>query len=255
MNWIPINTTLPTSPKIVILASLIKCKRREAFGLVVEFFCWLDANFFDGNTRMTAKQLNQLFDKKGFAEAMCEIGWGRIDEKGHYIVQDFDAYNGKSTKRRLKDTEKKRNQRANCPDNEGTNGANCPDTVGTESGLHNITEELDSVFPVENTESGPTRGDKRHPENEGQVMAYMASLPNCGITGQELATCSQTFFNRSEAVGWTINGQPIRDWRAAARAYLARWQGNNAARKAADNSPTMKPKITYRSQTHQNYEL
>lgn len=86
-------------------------------------------------------------------------------------------------------------------------------------------------------------------------MAYMASLPNCGITGQELATCSQTFFNRSEAVGWTINGQPIRDWRAAARAYLARWQGNNAARKAADNSPTMKPKITYRSQTQQNYEL
>lgn len=31
MNWIPINTTLPTSPKIVILASLIKCKRRDAF--------------------------------------------------------------------------------------------------------------------------------------------------------------------------------------------------------------------------------
>ena len=94
------------------------------------------------------------------------------------------------------------------------------------------------------------------PETADAVLTYIASLPSCGLVGQELTTCAQTFFDRSEAVGWTINGQPIRDWRAAARAYLAKWQGNNASRQAATTSPTMnKPKITYRSQTQQNYEL
>ena len=258
MNWIPINTTLPTSPKIVILASLLKCKRREAFGLAVEFFCWLDANFFNGHTHMTAKQLNQLFDKKGFAEAMCEIGWGQIDENGHYVVQDFDAYNSKATKRRLKDVEKKRNQRAKSPHDEGTNGDFCPHDEGTKWGLHNITVYNNgSVSSDEYTEPDPPKQSKVPlPETADAVLTYIASLPSCGLVGQELTTCAQTFFDRSEAVGWTINGQPIRDWRAAARAYLAKWQGNNASRQAATTSPTMnKPKITYRSQTQQNYEL
>jgi hypothetical protein len=92
-----------------------------------------------------------------------------------------------------------------------------------------------------------------HPETADAVLTYIASLSSCGLVGQELTTCAQTFFDRSEAVGWTINGQPIRDWRAAARAYLAKWQGNNASQQAATRSN--QPKITYRSQTQQNYDL
>ena len=256
MNWIHVNTTLPTSPKIVILAELLKCKRREAFGLVIEFFCWVDANFSDGHTHLTPKQINKLFDQKRFAESMCEIGWGGLDEKGHYIVQDFDSYNGKNAKRRIEETERKRKQRANGPTKRGTESAQpCPQTVPENVGLDKIREEyIDNISSNESILSDPQKQTKSpHAETADSVLTYLASLPNCGLVGQELTTCAQTFFDRSEAVGWTINGQPIRDWRAAARAYLAKWQGNNASQQAANRSN--QPKITYRSQSQQSYDL
>lgn len=256
MNWIHVNTTLPTSPKILILAELLKCKRRETFGLIIEFFCWVDANFSNGNTHLTPKQINKLFDQKKFAESLCEIGWGSIDENGHYVVQDFDSYNGKNAKRRIQDVEKKRKKRANCPPRWGTeNDDSCPQNVPHAGGLDKIREEyIDNVSSDESTLSDPQKQTKAPlPETADAVLTYLASLPSCGLVGQELATCAQTFFDRSEAVGWTINSQPIRDWRAAARAYLAKWQGNNASQQAATNSN--RPKITYRSQTQQSYDL
>ena len=263
MSWIPINTTLPTSPKVVILASLLKCKRREAFGLIVEFFCWLDANFFNGHTHMTAKQINKLFDKKNFAEAMCEIGWGSIDSDGCYVVQEFETYNGKSTKARLRDSKKKQRQRDFCPGTTGTkSGQNldkCPGVTETNvpmtAGLHNIIEDnIDSISPDGSIDSSPPKQSKApQAKNEEEVLSYLASLPNCGLSEDELVACARSFFYQSDAVGWTISGQPIRNWRAAARAYIAKWQGNNASHLALKN--TSKQKITYRSQTQQNYDL
>ena len=62
------------------------------------------------------------------------------------------------------------------------------------------------------------------PEDAQQVQHYMAALPNCTLRREELEAAAESFFNESEAVGWTLRGQPVRDWRATARAYLAKWQ-------------------------------
>ncbi len=259
MSWIHVNTTLPTSPKILMLAEKIKCKRREAFGLAVEFFCWLDANFSNGHTQLSAKQIDQLFDKKRFAESMCEIGWGSIDENGCFIVQDFDSYNGKNAKRRMEDARRQGKYR----EKNHTKSVTKNQDLSEKSHNKIVTKSLpkeekniyrDNISSNESILSDPQKQTKVPlPETVNAVLTYIASLPSCGLVGQELSTCSQTFFDRSEAVGWTINGQPIRDWRAAARAYLAKWQGNNASQQAATNSN--RPKITYRSQTQQNYDL
>lgn len=263
MSWIRINTTLPTDPKIIHLAAEIKRKRHEALGLAVEYFCWLDANFSDGFTSLTPKQINELFAQKNFAEALIKIGWASLDDKGCFFVQEFDSYNGKSAKNRAQNTEKirKKRERAqkNVPHEQGTKTEQMYPVDGVQNGVLDKNKiYIDDISSYESISSiDPQKQTKApHPETADAVLTYIASLANCGLVGQELTTCAQTFFDRSEAVGWTINGQPIRDWRAAARAYLTKWQGNNASRQAATTSPTMnKPKITYRSQTQQNYEL
>ena len=255
MSWVRINTTLPHSQKIILLAAELGCKRRHALGLAVEFFCWVDSNFSSGFTQLTPKQVNNFFEQKKFAEALCKIGWASIDETGCLFIQDFDTYNGESAKRRAQEAEKKRKQRKNVPEKQGhmspKKGDTCPEYVPEKQGPDKIREEyMSNISPDGSILDTPPKREKA-PQDEDAVLTYLASLPNCGLEGDELLACAAAFFYQSEAVGWTQKGQPIRDWRASARAFLARWQLNNASRLAA--RPTSR--ITYRSQTQQNYEL
>ena len=114
--------------------------------------------------------------------------------------------------------------------------------------MEDIPLESNTTVCVEATAA--QRPSISHPENAEEVQAFMAAQAVCGLKGEELATCAMAFFNDSEAVGWTHKGQPIRDWRAACRAFLARWQQNKSNRAAAPASS-----FTFRSATKQNYDL
>lgn len=127
------------------------------------------------------------------------------------------------------------------------------DQIREEKNINNKhpKEAINTVCGGATAETGLSMG-RALPETSDEVLTYIAALPNCGLTGDELTACVETFFSQSEAVGWTLSGQPIRDWRASARAFLAKWQNNIASRAAA--APRA-GKITYRSETQQNYEL
>lgn len=247
MDWVRINTTLPRSPKVLQLATALKCKRHEALGLILEYFCWLDGNFSDGFTHLTPQQIDEVFAKKKFAKALIEIGWASLDEQDCFIVQNFDTYNGASAKKRVVEAEKKRKQRQNLsPAKQG------PDKI-RDNNTKASNESLALLDPQKESKKTPGgQNGTSQPDSEDAVIAYMAALPNCGLRGEELLACASAFYNQSEALGWTLNGQPVRDWRAAARAFLARWLGNNASRLAAKQTT---PPITYRSQTQQHYDL
>lgn len=262
MDWVRITTTLPRSPKVLQLATALKCKRHEALGLILEYFCWLDGNFSDGFTHLTPQQIDEVFARKKFAKSLLEIGWASLDEQGCFVVQSFDTYNGASAKKRVIEAEKKRKQRQNlslksgdkCPHSKGTK---VPAKWGPDKIRDNNTkasnESLALLDPQTESKKPPeSQNGTSQPDSEDAVLTYMAALPNCGLRGEELLACVSAFFNQSEALGWTLNGQPIRDWRAAARAFLARWLGNNASRLAAKQTT---PPITYRSQTQQHYDL
>lgn len=255
MSWVRINTTLPHSQKIILLASELGCKRRHALGLAVEFFCWVDNNFSSGFTQLTPKQVNAFFEQKKFAESMCKIGWASIDENGCLFIQDFDTYNGESAKRRAQAAEIKRNQRKNVHQKGGQMSTSevdtCPKNVHQKGGPDKIREEYICILPSDEAKIHSPQKREKAPQDEDEVLAFLASVPSCGLVGDELLACASAFFNQSEAVGWTQKGQPIRDWRASARAFLTRWQLNNASRLAVKPAPH----ITYRSQSQQNYEL
>lgn len=251
-NWTMLDLDLPENPKVTILADALHKDEDVILGMLVRYFCWINKHFSSGETKLTPVQVDKIFRKKGFAHALISVGWASLDEAGCFFIQDYDTYNGESSRKRFKETAKKRrNTRNKLEAGEGKPGESFPGDGGKiTSPYYTIQYNTDSTSPNGSVESAPAAG-KNHPESEDDVMAYMASLPNCGLAGQELISCVGAFYNRSEALGWTINGQPIRDWRAAARAFLAQWQGNNASRQAA-KTPT---KITYRSETQQSYDL
>ena len=233
-------------------------QKNEALGIILEYFCWLDGISSDGSTHMTPKQLDTLFSKKNLTKSLCEIGWASIDDKGNVYALDFDVHNGECAKKRACESEKKRKQRGQQSANVSPkNGDKCPRKSGTnvpeKRGPEKRREEKDFFTEVKKdtpSEKLPTCRVPL-PESSDDVLRYMASLPICGLKGDDLLTCAETFFSEFDSVGWVMRGQPITNWNAAARSYLTRWQNNSLARAAA----APRGRITYRSETDQNYEL
>lgn len=65
------------------------------------------------------------------------------------------------------------------------------------------------------------------PETEEAVQQYMAALPVCNLAPPEIAAAASAFFCELSAVGWrSSRGQPITNWHAMARSWLAKWQNN-----------------------------
>lgn len=267
MDWIKINTALPRSPKVRRLASLMGVDKHTALGLVLDWLCWVDSATADGCTGLTVDEINAEFACNAntvtacnassvtpcnaqvlqYCNAMLEIGWAELDENGIVHVHNFEAHNGENAKRRAQGAKRVAVMRKRvCNANSVTP---CNATSVTREEKRREDKKIDSKESTKKPQKG---GNVPLPETSDEVLTYIAAQPNCGLTGDELTACVETFFNQSEAVGWTLNGQPVRDWRASARAFLAKWQNNIASRAAA--APRT-GKITYRSETQQNYDL
>lgn len=289
MSWIKLNTTLPRSPKVLRFASLMGIDRHTALGLMFDWLCWLDGVSEDGSTGLTPELVDQLFTadlSQNFvtrvtdlsqknvtrvtdfcdachtmSQALLEIGWAFVDEKGEIHASDFAKHNGENAKRRMENAERQRVAREKrMSQNFVTPVTKKRDQRREEKNNICSKHPSESITRLcggdDASEVGPT-GDELFkslgiPGSADEVLAFLASQPNCGLRGEELLTCAETFYNELDAVGWTMRGQPVQNWHAAARSYLARWQGNLASRSAAAPS---QGRITYRSETNQNYEL
>lgn len=100
MSWIKLQTSLPKSAKLLVLAEVLRVKRAEALGLAMEWFCWLDEQCTDGSTGMTPRMVNEVIGHKRFVDGLVAIGWAELDADGRVCVVDFDAHNGQSAKAR-----------------------------------------------------------------------------------------------------------------------------------------------------------
>lgn len=268
MNWVKINTALPRSPKVMLLASLMGVSRHEALGLAVDWLCWLDSVTTDGSTGLTADLIDMLFHPESvsqnfvtdvtachkMSQTLVTIGWLEAGENGQLHAVDFEKHNGDSAKKRAEAAERQRKSRARRSSQENVTEVTkkCDQIREDKSIIKKGSKEPKKSVTKRDTD--PTRLDKKHPlpETSDDVLRFLAAQPNCGLKGDELLTCAESFFNEFDAVGWTLRGQPIQNWHSAARSYLTRWQNNLANHAAA---APRGGHITYRSQTDQNYEL
>lgn len=275
MSWIKINTTLPRNPKVLLFASLLGVNRHTALGLLVDWLSWLDGITASGDIGISADLLDSFFNAEFLSQknvtsvtqfcdtchtnvtkmshALSQIGWIRIDEDGIIHVQDFEKHNGETAKKRAEDAERQRKCRKRQMSQKNvTSVTKKCDQRREDKNIYNSEIPNGSITTVCGEATAAQRPCKNPtPESAEEVQAFMAAQAVCGLQGDELATCAMAFFNDSEAVGWTHKGQPIRDWRAACRAFLARWQQNKAQRAGAAPAAS----FTFRSSKKQNYDL
>lgn len=78
------------------------------------------------------------------------------------------------------------------------------------------------------------------PQDATEVKRFMSAQAVCGMIGEDLTACADTFYNEMESVGWVNRNMPIRDWRPLARNWLTKWQRNNLTRRPATKTHNTK---------------
>lgn len=118
MNWVRINATLPSNPKMIALARLLKGSLNEALGVALRWLCWLDSHTTTGQSKLTPAEVNEhVCQHKTAAEALTAIGWAELGADGTLNSVDYTLYNSPSAKTRAVASAKKANQRRKAQDN------------------------------------------------------------------------------------------------------------------------------------------
>ena len=118
-DWIKFEVATATKPEIAIAAEFLGVSRREALGIFLDFWCWLDANACaDVVPHVSRKSLETSLHCVGFAAILEMIGWAKFDDAARKLtIINYGRHNGKSAKTRALEQKKKARQRAeNCPD-------------------------------------------------------------------------------------------------------------------------------------------
>lgn len=112
-DWIKLETGTPFKPEILRIAETLGLDRRTAFGIVAEFWCWLDQNCSDGKvTHLSLQSIDAVTQTPGFAHAYSEVGWGKLNlSTGTLTIKHWDRHNGKSAKTRALSQERMKRKR------------------------------------------------------------------------------------------------------------------------------------------------
>jgi len=111
-TWIAWTKGLPEKPEIFDLARTLNISRYEAACRCMAVWGWADEHTEDGRIDgMIPEDLDAITGMIGFGQALKAAGWLAADGRG-LIFPNWDRWNTKSAKRRLRDAERKRRARA-----------------------------------------------------------------------------------------------------------------------------------------------
>lgn len=99
-SWIKLQVTLARSAKIVQFAQVLRMRRREALGVAVEWFCWVDSQCSNGCTGLLPAQVDDVLECKRLADALLAVGWAFVGTDGFLYITDYEQHNGDSAKQR-----------------------------------------------------------------------------------------------------------------------------------------------------------
>lgn len=102
MNWIRVNSTLPSSEKMIALARVVQCSLTEALGVAVRWLVWLDSHTEDGNSKLLKEEVDEFVCCcPGACLGLAAIGWVESDENGYVFAKDYELYNGPTAKAKM----------------------------------------------------------------------------------------------------------------------------------------------------------
>ncbi|MEB0133455.1 Pyocin large subunit-like protein [Pseudomonas sp. CCI2.4] len=103
---------LQTHPKVFRMVSALNADRLRIIGGLHVAWSIFDTHCDDGVlVGYTADAMDAVVGWPGFTQAMIDVEWAAVDSSGSLVMPRFGEHNGKSSKRRANDNERKRNSR------------------------------------------------------------------------------------------------------------------------------------------------
>jgi hypothetical protein len=129
-GWIKIRKNLFDEPEVWALSNKLNEERKLVFADLILFWCWCDEHLSTQECfKMKQNQddphipkfvnLDKIVGKKGFSQALCEVGW-LVDEGDWWVVPKYDKHLSKTAKDRSLESkrisEKRKIVSGKCPD-------------------------------------------------------------------------------------------------------------------------------------------
>jgi len=107
-GWIAWQKGLTLKREVVAMANALGLDRRIVACLCMEVWEWADSNTENGHAvSVTNVTLDAVTNVTGFGRAMLDVGWLIEDAEG-IGFPNFDRWNTRTAKKRLKDAERQR---------------------------------------------------------------------------------------------------------------------------------------------------
>jgi hypothetical protein len=116
-DWIKMRVDLYDNNKVWLLSANLGLDEFSVIGRLHRIWSWADKNTKDGTLRATEAMIDRLADKEGFAKALMDVGWLKVEGE-NTTFPNFDRHNGDSAKKRATEAERKRTERL-CPQKTG----------------------------------------------------------------------------------------------------------------------------------------
>lgn len=220
-DWLKVRHALVRSQKVYRLAREMHTQRYTALGVALAWLVWLDEQTEDGQTGLSAEEVDDMLGFRGAAAALVRIGWASLGGDGTLVAEEFGKHCGASAKERAETARrvsKHRELKNRYKSNGECNGENV--THVTEDALQNALPEKNRIDMT----LSPRAPACEHTPSQDEVMPVMASLSIAKLSGDTLAECATRFIDEMEATGWCDRrGLPLYDWKPAARNWARRY--------------------------------
>lgn len=169
-DWIKMRADLQTHPKVVRVMSALNADKLRVIGGLHAVWCLFDAHSEDGVLEgYTSVALDLMIGWPGFSSALVMIGW--LEENpGSLSTPRFDEHNGRSAKRRVTETERKRIARSE-------DELSAPDADKKRSREEKRREDLKPITPT-GVIAASDAGKPDCPHQE-IIALYHEVLPQC----------------------------------------------------------------------------
>ena len=96
--WIKIEVSTPDKPEICAMAKKLRIDVDSVVGKLVRLWSWAELSNVDPNDLSVTKEfVDRVCGRKGFAEALIQIGW--LEEDGETLsFPNFSRHNGNASK-------------------------------------------------------------------------------------------------------------------------------------------------------------
>lgn len=206
-DWIAMRHDLWECPQVVRILSAMcpqdvrnVSARISIMGALYRTWCLIDRFAVDGILHgYTPELIDAEVAVPGWCGFLSDVGW--LDVQPQFIaVPEFESHFGRSAKRRLSESKRKRESRKSCPQSVRT----------TADALRTTEQKRTEENSTEQKKEKASRAVARFvPPSVDDVRQYASEA---GLTID-----AKTFVDFYSSKGWLVGRSAMKDWRAAAR--------------------------------------